>query len=102
MTHVDTIRVQEIWFKTQRALRTGAQVLVSGALLLAGVSAVAPAVLEAVQDVLPGPAVVWLTGSIATLAAVSTALARVMAIPAVNQWLTKVGLGSVPRSSVES
>lgn len=98
MSHVDPTKVQDIWFIAQRVLRTGVQVAVSGALVLGTIVIIAPQVLEAVQDVLPGPVVAWLAGAIATLTAVSAALSRVMAVPAVNAWLTGLGLGSVPRS----
>jgi len=100
MTHVTPTNVQEIWFKAQRWLRTGVQVAASGSLLLAGLVTLAPEILEALQSVLPGSAVVWLTGAIASLAAVSAALSRVMAIPTVNRWLVRIGLGSVPRTEL--
>ena len=98
MSHVDPTNVQDIWFKAQRVLRTAVQVAVSGAIVLGTVVLIAPQVLEAVQDVLPGPVVAWLVAVIGTLTAVSAALSRVMAVPAVNAWLTGLGLGSVPRS----
>ena len=89
-----------IWFKAQRAIRTAVQVVVTAAGSLATVVVVAPQVIEALAEVLPGPVVVWLTGAVATLAAISAALARVMAIPAVDAWLTRLGLGSAPRGAV--
>lgn len=95
------LAVPEIWHKSKRVLRTAVQVVVSGALVLGTIVVLAPQVLDAVAEVLPGPWVAWLTGAIAALAAVSAALSRVMAIPAVNGWLVQLGLGSVPKSSVE-
>src|SRR5690606_39999509 len=47
----------EIWFKTQRALRTVVQVIVTGAGILAVAVVVAPQILDALADVLPGPVV---------------------------------------------
>ena len=91
--------MDKIWFAAQRAVRTAAQVVVTGALILAGVVVVAPQVLDAIADVLPGPVVAWLAGVLAVLASISAALSRVMAIPAVNAWLTKLGLGTAPRGA---
>lgn len=98
MSHVAT-NVQDIWFKAQRVLRTAVQVAVSAALVLGTIVLVAPQILTAIQDVLPGPVVAWLLGAIGFLTGISAALARVMAIPAVNAWLVKLGLGSVPKSA---
>lgn len=92
--------MSNIWFPIQRAVRTGVQVIVAGAAVLATVVVVAPQVLEAVEDVLPGPVVAWVVGAIATLTAISAALARVMAIPAVDEWLKKLGAGSTPAGAV--
>lgn len=89
----------EIWFKTQRALRTVVQVIVTGAGILAAAVVIAPQILDALADVLPGPVVAWAAGVIAAAAALSAALSRVMAIPAVDAWLKKLGLGSAPRSA---
>ena len=99
MSHIDT-ETPDIWFKSKRVLRTATQVLVAGIVFLGGLVAIAPQVLEAVQDVLPGPVVAWLVGAIAFLAGISAALSRVMAIPAVNAWLITIGLGSVPRNTL--
>ena len=99
MSHIDT-ETPDIWFKSKRVLRTAAQVLIAGIVLLGGLVTIAPQVLEAVQDVLPGPVVAWLVGAIAFLAGISAALSRVMAIPVVNAWLVTIGLGSVPRNTL--
>lgn len=87
-----------IWFPWQRVIRTFGQVLVATSIALTAIAVVAPQVLDAVTDVLPGPWVAWLTGAIAFVAALAAALARVMALPVVNTWLTAIGAGSVPAS----
>lgn len=74
------------------------QVVLAAAGVLAVVVAVAPDVLDGVADVVPGPVLVWLTGAVATLAAVSAALTKIMAIPKINELLTLIGLGSVPKA----
>lgn len=89
----------EIWFKTKRVLRTAVQVIVTGAGILAVAVVVAPQILDALADVLPGPVVAWAAGVIAAAAALSAALSRVMAIPAVDAWLKRLGLGSAPASA---
>ena len=88
-----------IWFKAQRAIRTAVQVVVTAAGILATVVVVAPQVIDAIAEVLPGPVVAWLTAAVAALAGISAALARVMAIPQVDAWLTRIGLGSTPRGA---
>lgn len=92
------IDVQEIWYQGKRVLRTVVQVVVGAAAVLAVVVVVAPQVLDAVADVVPGPVLAWLTGAVATLAAVSAAITKVMAIPKINELLTLIGLGSVPKA----
>lgn len=89
---------QDIWFKTQRVIRTAVQVLLAGVTALTVLAVLAPQVLDAVKDVVPGPVVVWCGGAIAFIAALAAALARVMAIPTINRWLTAIGAGSVPAS----
>jgi len=88
--------MNKIWFPAQRAIRTAVQVIVSASAILAGVVLVAPQILAAVQDVVPGPVVAWIAGAIAALAGISAAISRVMAIPAVDEWLKNFGAGSAP------
>ncbi|MEV8176092.1 hypothetical protein [Microbacterium sp. NPDC079176] len=92
--------MNKIWFPLQRAIRTAVQVVVAAAAILATTVIVAPQILTAIQDVLPGPVVAWITGAIAILAAASAAIARVMAIPAVDEWLRHIGAGSAPAGAV--
>lgn len=92
--------MNKIWFPLQRAIRTGIAVVLASAAILATTVAVAPQILTAVQDVLPGPVVAWVSGVILSLTAVSAAISRVMAIPAVDAWLRKFGAGSAPRTAI--
>lgn len=89
----------EIWFKAQRVLRTIVQAIVGIAGALAVFVLVAPQVLDAVADVLPASWVAAAAAFIAGAAAISAALSRVMAIPKVDAWLKRLGLGSAPRSA---
>ncbi len=46
----------------------------------------------------PEGARAWLLGASAAIVAVSSALTRIMAIPTVNEWLSKVGMGATPKT----
>ena len=91
----------EIWFKTQRTLRTIVQALV---VLLPIVNAVAAAVIDYLNtqtDVtVPGWAFLALNAVVVGTAFIMGLVARVMAVPGVNDWLTKIGLGSVPKDAI--
>ena len=92
--------MSRIFFPLQRVIRTAVQVVVAAASVLAVTVIVAPQIITAVADVLPGPTVAWLTGAVASLAAISAALARIMAIPQVDAFLRKFGAGSSPEGSI--
>ncbi|MDF2994107.1 MAG: hypothetical protein K0S37_4621 [Microbacterium sp.] len=98
------MKVPEIWFKAQRVLRTAVQVAVSGVATIAGtilaIAAIAPEVLAELAKILPSSWIAWATGALASLVAVASVVTRIMAIPKVNGWLTKIGLGSVPKDNV--
>lgn len=94
-----TTVVEPIWFPNQRVIRTTVQVIVSVVSLLGVVAVLAPQILDAVKAVLPASWVAWLVGAIAFVAGLSAALSRVMAIPAVNELLTRFGAGSTTRSA---
>lgn len=92
--------MNRIWFPNQRWIRTVIQVILAAIATLGIFVAVAPKILDAIADVLPDDAVVWIAGAIATLAAISAAISRVMAISAVDEWLKKFGAGSAPAGAV--
>ncbi|UVT31312.1 membrane protein [Microbacterium phage Marcie] len=90
-----------IWFKGQRVLRSIVGTLISALTVWAALTAIFPQMLAELATILPGPAIVWLTGVIAAISAVAGAISRIMAIPKVNAWLTKwLNLGSVPKTNV--
>jgi hypothetical protein len=92
----------EIWFKTQRTLRTIVQALIILIPLANGVALGAAAYLqEQTHLVIPGWVFLVLNGVVAVTALVMGLVARLMAVPGVNDWLTKIGLGSVPKSAVQ-
>ena len=45
--------------------------------------------------------VAWVSGAIAVIAALSAALSRLMAVPWVNEQLTRIGLGTAPRDAIK-
>lgn len=96
--HVTTPTVQDIWYKSQRVLRTVVQVGIPAFLTFA---LVLPQIIAALGLPVDGPVYLWLIGAAGVVTAVAGALSRVMAIPAVNTWLTKIGLGSVPKSAAD-
>ena len=98
-----TPTVPDIWFKTQRVLRTIVQALVVLVPVVNGVAAAVVAYLTSQTDVAVHPVVfVWLNAIIAVTALVMGLVARIMAVPGVNAVLARVGLGSVPKSVVDA
>lgn len=96
------MKTPEIWFKTQRLLRTTVQALVVLIPLANGVAVAASAYLSEQTDlVIPGWAFVVLNGVVAVTALVMGLVARLMAVPGFNDWLTRIGLGSVPKDAVK-
>ena len=92
-------KATEIWYKAQRVLRTIVAVVIPA---LLGFAVLLPQLIDALG--LPDDSTLrlWLLGIAAGVTAVAGAITRIMAIPAVNAWLTKIGLGSVPRSAVQA
>lgn len=90
-------QVTEIWYKGKRVLRTLVQNVIPSFL---GFAVVLPMIIEALGLPVDSELRLWLLAVAAGVSAVATALARVMAIPAVNAWLIKIGLGSVPKDAV--
>jgi hypothetical protein len=96
MSHVDTSNVQEIWFKTQRVLRT---IVAAGIPAFLSIAVVLPLIIDALGLPVSSELYGWLVGVAAGVTAVAGAITRVMAISPVNRWLVHVGLGSVPRTA---
>ncbi len=98
----EKVTTEPIWYPWQRAIRTALQVAVAVLVGLGGsvalLQATAPQVLAAVVDVLPPAAYAWLVGAFAFIIALATTLSKLMAIPVINAWLTRIGAGSVPRA----
>lgn len=97
MTHIDTTQVQRIWFPSKRVIRT---VLATLIVFVPTANASLPLLAEAFRapDV-PTEVYVWVNGVIAVAIAVLGVVTRIMAIPAVNTFLTRFGAGSVPAAT---
>lgn len=96
------MKTPEIWFKSQRTVRTIVQALVVLVPLANGVAAAAAAYLTEQTDlVIPAWAFVVLNGVVAVTAVIMGLVARLMAVPGFNDWLTRIGLGSVPKDALQ-
>ena len=95
-----TPTVPAIWWPVQRVLRTIVQALI---VLVPAANALALAVVDYLNtqtDVtVPGWVFLALNAVIVGSAFVMGLVARIMAVPGVNDWLTKIGLGSIPKSA---
>lgn len=91
--------VEDIWYKSQRVLRTLVQVGIPSFLTFA---LVLPQIIAALGLPVDSALYLWLIGAAGVVTAVATALSRVMAIPTVNAWLVKIGLGSVPKNAPDA
>lgn len=92
----------EIWFKSQRVLRTIVQALIILVPVVNGVGIAVVAYLREQTDVvIPASVFLVLNAVVAVTALLMGLAARIMAVPGVNDILTRVGLGSVPKSRVD-
>ena len=96
MTNVEApAQIARPWQATIRTvLQTVAGVILGAATVIATIAILAPQFLEAVAAILPPEALAWATGAVATIGALAGAFARIMAIPGVNEWLTKIKLAA--------
>ena len=101
MTDLPPVVVPEIWYKGQRVLRTIVSALVALIPIVNGVAAAVIQYLNSQQDVgIPPWVFVWLNAILVGTALIMGLITRIMAVPGVNDWLTRIGLGSVPKSAV--
>lgn len=85
------------WTATARTIaQTVAGVIIAASTFIAGFAVLAPQFLAAVADILPPEWFAWASGAVVTIGALAGAVARIMAIPGVNTWLTKIKLSATP------
>lgn len=100
MTHVEQSmpKVERIWFQGQRVIRS---ILVALPTLLITLNLSLPLFAQAFNSPDVPAGVYLLVNSIVLgMLAVIGILTKIIAIPAVNAWLTKLGAGSVPKSAI--
>jgi hypothetical protein len=90
---------QDSWFKGQRVLRTIGQVCIPAFLTFA---VVLLQIIQALGLPVDSGAYGRLLAAAGFVTAIAGGLFRVMAIPAVNQWLTSIVLGSVSKSQAQN
>jgi hypothetical protein len=101
------VEAAPIWFPNQRVWRTILQYIagtfVGLFLALSTVQVFAPAVLEQAREILPPSWFAWLAGAIAFCGALAGVLSKVMAIPIVNDWLSRnTPFGSAPSRTIQA
>lgn len=93
-------QIQAIWFPWQRSIRTALQVIAALILgtsaILGTVALVAPQILAAIADLLRPEDYALVAGWVLAISSLSAALARIMAIPQVDEFLKRFGAGSSP------
>jgi hypothetical protein len=88
--HVAAATTTQAKYPTRTAVRTGVQTFLGAALgLLVLVPAIINVFLETVGTHLPGEVYAWLAGAAVVVTAVSTAIARVQAMPGVIAWTAR-------------
>ena len=105
MTHAAPSKATALWFPNQRVWRTILQVAASVILglvaFVAGLAWFAPQFVAALEPILPADWYVWLLGAVTFISALAGVLARIMAIPGVNDWLSRhTHVGSAPRAKI--
>ncbi|TFC59395.1 MULTISPECIES: hypothetical protein [unclassified Cryobacterium] len=97
MTNTTPTQLAYPWTATARTIaQTVAGVILGGSAVIATIAVLAPQFLAAVADILPPTWLAWATGAVATIGALAGAFARIMAVPGVNDWLTKIKLSATP------
>ena len=95
MTNPVTPTPTQVVHPVKAALRTGIQGFLSTAAILV---IALPYVQEFVQEFWPdSPAVAFIGAASVFIGALAALVARIMAIPAVNDVLTRIGLGATPK-----
>jgi NADPH-dependent ferric siderophore reductase len=99
MSHV-SVPVQAPWYAFQRVIRT---ILVNAVVILPVVNLTLPLVAEAFRaDDIPADIYLWVNGVVLGILAVTGLLTRIIAIPAVNAALTRLGAGTIPRAVLKA
>ena len=94
MTINNTVEPTQVRHPWKATVRTAIQAFLSAAVIL---SLVAPELQGFVDEFWPGsPVVAWIGSASVFVAALAALITRIMAIPAVDAALTRIGLGAKP------
>jgi hypothetical protein len=97
--HVAPTGAPEIWYKGKRVIRT---LLVSLPTLLVILNVSLPLFAQAFKvDGVPAAVYGVANGVVVVILVIVAVLTRIIAIPVVNSFLTKLGAGSVPASALK-
>ena len=98
-TRAELKQATQIEYPGKAVLRTLVQI---GVPAFVGLVIVIPLIIEAVLaevgEFMPESLRLWLLGAATFITAVGLAITRVMAIPAVNHWLARLGLAATPKN----
>lgn len=84
-----------------RVKRTFLAVFTTSLVVLGVIPQAIQAIVESLGGHLPPGLTAWLLSAAVVVTGVATAVTRIMAIPAVNGWLTSIGFGSQPKNSAD-
>lgn len=95
---ITTNTVPEIWFKSQRVIRT---ILINAVVILPIVNVSLPLVVDAFTgNGVPPEVTATVNAIVLGILVVTGVMARIFAIPSVNAFLTRLGAGSVPKHAI--
>jgi len=98
MTTRAEVKATQVVYPWKAALRTALQVGIPTLVTLGVViPEVIRIVLEEFGEQMPDSLRLWLIGAAGIVTGAATVLARIMAIPAVNAFLTRFGIGATPK-----
>jgi len=97
-TRAEVKAATQVVYPWKAALRTAVQVGIPTVLTLAVVlPEIVQIVLDEFGETMPEAVRLWLLAAAGAITGVAVVLTRVMAIPSVNAFLTRLGLGATPK-----
>ena len=96
-TRAELKQATQVAYPGRAVLRTLVQIGIPSFVgLVVVVPLIIQIVLEELGEHMPDGLRLWLAGAAAVITAVGLAITRIMAIPAVNRWLARLGLAATP------
>ena len=98
-TRAELKQATQVAYPGRAVLRTLVQIGIPSFVgLVVVVPLIIQIVLEELGEHMPESLRLWLVGAAAVITAAGLAITRVMAIPAVNHWLARLGLAATPKN----